>query len=804
VPATIAPVVTDVLNLNDFKPRPLHVRGKSVSAKPQYTFCGDNSCSTANQGVLFAPGDIKVAYDINPLITAGNTGSGQIIAIMGQSAIQTSDIENFQQAASLTVKDPIMTLVAGSGTSTIQADGDESESDLDVEWSGATAPGAQVNFVYTGNNPNYGVFDSYQYAVDQQLGNIISISYGTCETELASSDYSSLESIGEQAATQGQTVVSASGDSGATACYGYTNLTTQQQNAETVSYPASSAYVTGVGGTEISSADDVVGQYWSGANATTGITLTTALSYIPEVAWNDDLLTIQSFSQNGINCATNFECLSSGGGGISALTTRPSWQTGVTGLPSGTMRAVPDVALYASPNLPGYLYCTSDQSAWGQGQLGSCGAGQFYDPNSQFFTIAGGTSFAAPIFAGELAIMNQAKGYTTGQGLVNTELYKLAAVAATYGTAFHDVTTGSNACTGSSSCPSTSGFSAGTGYDQVTGLGSVDLNNLVTAWPMSTSTLVGTTTAVSASNTSPNVNASVTFTVTVTANTGSTTPTGSVTLEIDGGTAYGGTTLSGQTLTSSGTLTYTTSFASAGSHQVIAKYAGSSSFGWSTGVGSVNVQGSSTGTGSFKMAFSPSTLTVSQGSSGTETLTVTPSTSPAYTGTVILSFETSNNNALQNLCVTGGTGITSSGDIVVSGSSAVTGQIIIDTNASDCASAAAVAALAKRGLHVIPHTGKTVKTTANKNDRGSLPAGLALAGLLLAGFLGRSSRKLRGLACVIALAAIGLAMTACGSSNNNNNTIPNPAKGTYTITFSGQDSAAQTITGSASFTLTID
>jgi subtilase family serine protease len=804
VPTAIAPVVSSVLNLNSFRPRPMHIHSNSrpKSVKPNYTITDSNG----NQDVFFAPGDIKKAYDMNAPIAAGNNGSGQTIAIMGQSAIQTVDIENFQQAAGLTVKDPNPILVPNTGSSTVQADGDEGESDIDIEWSGATAPGAEIDFVYTGGATvngqlEFGVFDSYQYAVDNKIGDIISLSYGSCETQLDENDFTTFESWGEQATSQGQTVVASSGDSGATACYGYTGTTdggttwtTAMQDALAVNYPASSAYVTGTGGTEITAANDAVGQYWA-ASGSSGLTLTSALSYIPEIAWNDDSLTAVS------GCSTNYQCVSASGGGASALTPRPSWQANVTGIPSGTMRLVPDVALYSSPNYPGYLFCTSDSSDWydgsqgGPAQTASCGNSEFYDPTYGYLTIAGGTSFAAPIFAGELAILNQAKGYTTGQGLVNTELYALAATSA-YSTAFHDVTSGNNGCSGSG-CPNTSGFSAGTGYDEVTGLGSLDLNNLITAWPESTTTLIGTTTTVAASNTAPSVSQSVSFTITVAAVSGTTTPTGTVSVSVDG-TAVSG---SPFTLTSNGTYVYSTSFSTADSHSVTASYAGDTTFGTSTGSVTVNVQGTSSGKGTFSMAFSPSTLTVSQGSQGTETLTVTPS--GGYTGTVVLSYDTSNDNALANLCLEGGNNITSNGDIVVSNSSAVAGQIIVDTNASDCVSSAAVAALAKRGLHVIPHAGKAANTTASSRNRGSLPVGLALAGLLLAGFLGRSSRKLRALACVIALAAIGLAMSACGSTNTNN-TITNPPKGTYTITFTGADQSTSTITSSASFTLTID
>ncbi len=196
------------------------------------------------------------------------------------------------------------------------------------------------------------------------------------------------------------------------------------------------------------------------------------------MAWNDDSATdVLDYG------------LSSGGGGVSIFTAAPSWQTGVPGIPAGgAFRLVPDVALDASPNNAPYAYCSSDSTAWASGQYSSCNAG-LRDSSSQDLTVAGGTSFAAPIFSGMLAIINQAKGYTS-QGVVNPTLYILASNPATYASAFHDITTGNNECgLGISYCSTAdaASFAATVGYDQATGLGSVDLNNLLNAWPQSSS-----------------------------------------------------------------------------------------------------------------------------------------------------------------------------------------------------------------------------------------------------------------------------------------------------------------------------
>lgn len=800
LPAAFSGVVMGVGNLNDFRPRPQHV------VRRQFT-------SGQSGNVFFAPGDILTAYDVNPLISGGYTGMGQTIAVMGQSAIQLSDIEAFQSAAGLTKKDPTLVIVPGSGTST-SFQGDESESDLDVEWSGAIAPGANIDFVYVGDSANYGVYDSLYFAIDEDLAPILSLSYSTCEPLLTQTDVNSMEGVLAQAAAQGQTILAASGDSGATACF-YTAtpgpndlpLSTQEQLA--VNYPASSAYVLAMGGTEIPTADGVdpstgaqganYSTYWS-TNGSNDLT-NSVKQYIPEVAWNDD----------AANCATVKDCLSSSGGGVSVRVTQPKWQTGVPGITSGG-RLVPDISLYSSPGLPGYLYCTSDTSAWvtasssGPAQQGSCSSG-FRDASTGYLTVAGGTSFATPIFAGMVAILNQSLGYTTGQGLINGNLYSLAANSSIYASAFHDVTSGDNDCkAGPTYCANTNGFTAGPGYDEVTGLGSVDLANLAAAWPVNTNpsaTLIGSTTTVAVSNSAPAAGTSVTFTVTVVANTGSGTPTGTVNFSIDGsGTAYGasGSSVTPVMLASNGTATYPITFSTSGPHEVVVQYTGDSTYAGSSGSAIVTVPITSTGKGTFALAATPATLTVSQGSTGTETVAATPAS--GYTGSVGLSldFGTSGDNALQNLCGGFGTSYTAQGTIAVSGTAAASTTLTLDTNAADCATTAAVQ---RTGLHPLKVMMKGRTTARNESSpKGSVPAGMALAGLVLMGCLGRRSRKLRNLAAVLVVVAAGLALSACSSTVTTS--YSNPPKGTYTGTITGTDSTTSSITGSTTFTFVIN
>lgn len=791
VPSAIAPVVQTITNISDLnRPRPMHIK-----ARPGFT-------SSLSGNVFFAPGDIRTTYDMNPLISGGYTGIGQTIAIMGQSYVNTSDMEAFEAAAQLPKKDPNLVLVPGTGTDGTPYSGDESESDLDLEWSGAMAPGANLVFVYTGyqgSNATYGVYDSIAYAVDQKIGDIISLSYSSCETEVTlSNSYAQLDAIFQQAAAQGQTVLAASGDSGSTSCSGDTDLTTAQQEAEVVNYPASSAYVTGVGGTEISPQDSSSSNstYWIAASSSD--VLTSAKTYIPEIAWNDDS------AEYG---------LSSSGGGQSSLVPRPSWQAGVQGIPSGNMRLVPDISFYSSPEYPGYLYCTSDSTSWSTGQTGSCTNGFRDSSASGYLTVAGGTSFATPIFAGMLADLNQKLGYATGQGNINPVLYKLAGNSSYYPTSstvyFHDVTSGNNDCTaGAQYCSGTAGYSAGVGYDEVTGLGSIDVGNIATIWPANTGTgaaLMTTNTTVVAANPTPAVNTSDVFTITVAPASGTGVPTGTVTLQIDGGTncggvttSCGGTTVTGQTLSANGTVTYSATFTSAGTHQIVAQYSGDATYAASTGIGEVTIPVTTSGKGTFALALSPSTLTVSQGSQAVETMTATPSN--GYTGTVSLSYSTSNSSALANLCLFADSGFDANGNIDITGTSAATGTFTVDTNAADCTSASG----GMRSHYLLLHATNATRAANNnpsRNDR--LPMGMALAGLFFIGYFGRASRKLRGMLCVLALAAVAFGLSACGSSSINNSPS-NPPKGTYTITFTGQDSVNASLTSSASFTLTID
>ena len=769
VPAALSSVVQSVQNVSSLRPR-VHVIFKSPQrASPQFT-SGNHQLQ---------PGDVAVIYNITPAYSAGYTGAGQSIAIVGQSSIVLSDIQNFQNAAGLTVRDPVQVLMPNTGSAAVST-GDEAESDLDLEYSGGIAKDATIYFVYTGSDTNYGTFDAIQYAVDTRIAPIISNSYGTCETELSASDYSTLESVMEQASSQGQTVITAAGDSGSTDCQPDTGLTTAQREALAVDYPASSAYVTGMGGTEFPSADVSTSNttYWTAASGSDVVT--SALSYIPEQVWNDDS------SSSG---------LSAGGGGTSALTNRPSWQAGVTGIPSGEYRLVPDLALDSSPNNAGYLYCSSDSTST---QItGSCSNG-FRDSNDTYLTVAGGTSFAAPIFAGMLAIINQ-KENSTGQGEINATLYTLAGDSTSYASVFHDITSGGNQCTaGSGYCSSVgqSAYAAGAGYDEATGLGSVNFDNLLNSWPSTSSaSLKATTTALTAASATPTSGASDAISITVaaadsTSNLG-TTPTGSVTIEVDG-------TTQSQTLQlSSGAATYTFSSSTEGSHVIIATYSGDATYAASKGTTTVTIGGSSTGSSTGTFSLAATNITVAQGSSASSTITITSQNS--YAGTVDLTLSTSSTSLNTYGCY----------DVTnpaVTSNKTVTTTLTIYTSETVCNTTASVKNGKRRNFVGTSRTAGSAKTSARQTRLlEPVSAVSALAGLLVIG-LGRRRRIWHMvLGCSLLTLSLGAA-SGCGSSSSSSSTstLTDVATGTYTVTVDGSDSSNSSISAETTFTLTVN
>ena len=596
LPQSLAAVVGGVTGLSSFRPlAPQLRRAAQVTASPDYT------TSTGTHYIV--PDDLRTIYGTNTLIGSGYNGNGIKIGVIGQSAVDSTQLTYFQQKTGQTLNLPTMVLVPNTGNSN-KVSGDEGESELDLEYSGGNAPGASIQFIYTGctsttsssalaasvNCNNNGVFDALIYAVTYNLAPILSLSYGGCEEEDATYANNTLEPVLKQANAQGQTITVSSGDSGAASCE--SSATAKVATAGlAVSYPASSQYVTGVGGTQLNSDSST---YW---NSSSNSYLGSALGYIPETSWND---------------TAAYGALASSGGGASQIFAKPSWQVG-TGVPADAHRDVPDVAFPANVTEHAYLTCDAD---------GPCSSG------NKSFTLTGttrdgggvgGTSAAAPTFAGMLAVVEQANG-GKALGNINPSLYALAQ-GTSKTSIFHDITTGSNivACTvGTPNCTNgTLGYSAGVGYDLVTGLGSLNIPSLQTALAGYAAHTPRIALAVLSSVTA---GTPVTFTVTLTGS--STTPSGTATFLVDG------TAVSPAQILSSGSATYSYSFTSSGSHTVSVSYSGDSTY--SAGTASTVVTAVAL-TPTLTLTSTPTALAINTATTVTATLA---STGGVPTGTV--------------------------------------------------------------------------------------------------------------------------------------------------------------------------
>lgn len=536
VPAAIGGLVLTIRGLDDFRMKP-------HALKPRYT------SGTGNH--YLAPNDIAAIYDITPAWKAGINGSGQKIVVAGQSDVPTDDLTNYTNYFNLPARLPQMILVPGSQDPGISS-GDREESDLDLELSSSVAPGASVTLVYA-----YDVMTAVQYAIDQNLAPVISVSYGSCEPETPLSQVQAFQSWAQQGNAQGITWFDASGDNGAADC------DDNQNPGLAVDTPASIPEVTGVGGTGFV---DTSGTYWNAINDANG---GSALGYIPETAWNTS-------AEDGVPSA--------GGGGVSIYFPKPSWQTG-PGVPGNNNRNVPDIALNASPDHDGYIVFSDDSNS----------------PQ-----VYGGTSCPTPVMAAIGAMLNQYQK-SNGQGNINPQLYSLAQ---SHPAVFHDITTGNNIVTAQVGCGhrgicSTAqpvGYSAGPGYDNATGLGSIDAWQLMQCWtgtcsatPTQPTTPAAPTPALTllSNLTSVGQRDTAFLTATATATDGVTTPEGVVVFSA-GTTSLGAITLVGAAGVSTATLSLQGDQLPSGANTVTATYGGSSTTSPLTATYTLNVRAVST------------------------------------------------------------------------------------------------------------------------------------------------------------------------------------------------------------------
>jgi|HubBroStandDraft_5_1064220.scaffolds.fasta_scaffold00048_12 subtilase family serine protease len=521
IPAALAPVVVGVKSLHNFRAKPtshytgLYRRDKGTGettqiSGPQFTFDGGTEFG-------LGPTDFATIYNVLPLWNEGIDGRGETIAIIQESNINISDVHNFRALFNLPVNDPEIVL---DGPDPGIDPGIEPEAVIDVTWSGAVAKAATIKMIVSSStNTTEGIALSAQYLADHNIASISSMSFGQCELHLGTAGNQFWNAVWEQAAAEGISAFVSAGDGGSAGCDNF-DTATRARDGLAISGDASTPFDIAVGGTDFGGNFFNSAAYWSATNDPT--TQASALSYIPELPWNDSctnsIFAFIGFPADPIATCNNASaagflnivggsggkssCVASDGSHIASCTggyAKPSWQTGV-GVPADSVRDIPDVSLFASNGFLGsfYIICEADLSPTGMCDL---------NPPFEDFAGFGGTSVSSPAFAGILALVNQ-KTHTR-QGNANFVLYKLAAeqnpancnvngnailtTAPAASCIFNDITADTNAvpcAAGSPNCGTEgtlpigvlSGYNSGVGYDLTTGLGSVNATNLVNNW----------------------------------------------------------------------------------------------------------------------------------------------------------------------------------------------------------------------------------------------------------------------------------------------------------------------------------
>lgn len=391
----------------------------------------------------YQPSQFQQAYDMNPLYKAGLTGKGKTIVLVDSygSPTITSDLATFDQAFGLPAP-PSFKVIQPAGAvpkydpTNYDMGGWAFESTLDVEYAHAMAPGANILLVETPADETLGVqgfpqmIEAENYVINHHLGDVISQSFGAAEQTFpnAGSIYS-LRSAYFNALVHRVTVLASSGDGGATdaSVYDPSDGSVNYFPFRVNSWPSSDPLVTSVGGTQL--------HLDANGNRTA-----------PDNVWNDTAL---------------FGGPASGGGGVSSVFSRPSYQNGVART-VGRSRGTPDVSMSAAVNGAALVYLSAVNSAYGL--------------SGPAYYLVGGTSEASPLFSGVVAIADQAAHRDLGW--LDPALYGLGDGSRSPLT---DVTIGDNSVSGTQQLPpvagqtfSVQGFDAVRGYDLASGLGTAD------------------------------------------------------------------------------------------------------------------------------------------------------------------------------------------------------------------------------------------------------------------------------------------------------------------------------------------
>ena len=533
VARSVAARLAGVAGLSDVGRMRPHYRAPrpwSMTLRPKLPVGGGGG-GTGPAGGL-APNDVKYAYGLSgvaPLYgAAGATtgtataldGTGQRIGLFELDGFAASDIQLFVSKFSLpTVVGAGATLPApGTGSTAavgtvfavpvdgfsgavVDPTGGQPEVTLDIDMALALAPNAAGVYSYEGDQGTTAATANAAITIDiltrmandlapdgsgRPLLQVISTSWGLPESQEDPAILTAENAIFQKMAAQGQSVFSATGDFGAYDAYNPTTAILTGLGRLSVDSPASDPYVTAVGGTTLSYAKPAV-------DKTTGVT--GPGSYVSEAAW----------STGTVNNPTGPEA---GGGGPSSIWPKPAYQVGLGA--SSTTRDIPDVSLNADPGSGYDIYVRG------------------------LVQTTGGTSAAAPLWAGFTALVNQQRGLnglSAPLGFANPPLYALAQ-GTSYASLFHDVTTGTNLF-----------YAANVGFDDATGFGSFIGAPLITALSANAdqgtgaATLSGTVTD-NGSPAAPIAGATVTVTSVATGAVKATTttgPTGAYTLSVPGG-----------------------------------------------------------------------------------------------------------------------------------------------------------------------------------------------------------------------------------------------------------------------------
>jgi hypothetical protein len=550
IPTALASVVVGVATLHNFLKSPQHVLStqkfpftRKPGKSPEFT--GVNSNNQAVHAVT--PGDLAIIYNANPLYAASPAinGTGSTIAVIARSNVSPQDVTDFRNTFG--VSGPVPQIVLNGPDPGDLSGGEEVEAVLDISYSGALAQQANVNFVVSAStNTTDGVDLSEMYIIDHNFGDVMTESFGGCEEGATAAEAAGISNLAEQAAAQGITYLVSTGDNGSAGCDDPNSPVATR--GISVNILASTPYTVGVGGTMFNEGANAA-TYW---NTTNTASLTSAKSYIPENVWNE--------SCSVASCGAANANLDAGSGGVSVLFAKPSWQSGVAGIPSTGDRNLPDVSLTAAGH-DAYLICLE----------GSCEGGQFEG--------VAGTSASVQAFGGIMALVRQKIAARAGQA--DYVFYKLAATetlancngskatAPSTNCIFYDTTVGNNAVPGITN----GDYPTTVGYDRATGLGSVNITNLVNQW--STATFAPSVTTLTVTPETFTHGASATFNITVAPKTG----TPSFTNEDVELLTSAGAVVSDYPLSSTGTASASSAALAGGSYSLRAHYPGNGVLG---------------------------------------------------------------------------------------------------------------------------------------------------------------------------------------------------------------------------------